>query len=195
LSPAILYSVLKIDTADPQAIVGFVYGKCTGARRTAGLRARGHTKGEKSMNRRRSLFLFALSILLLAHTSAAPAQVPDGTLKVTRRTVSPGIGLEWGEGVLTYNGRDYPFSYKAGGPFRHVDTEITTVELSGQVFNLKNPEDFNGKYHKVETEGPLSGGSRVTMKNQNGVVVNVVSPIEGRKFDLTSWGLDVELKK
>jgi hypothetical protein len=33
------------------------------------------------------------------------------------------------------------------------------------------------------------------MKNQNGVVVNVVSPIEGRKFDLTSWGLDVELKK
>ena len=27
------------------------------------------------------------------------------------------------------------------------------------------------------------------------VVVNVVSPIEGRKFDLTSWGLDVELKK
>jgi hypothetical protein len=147
------------------------------------------------MNRRRSLFLFALSILLLAHTSAAPAQVPDGTLKITRRTVSPGIGLEWGQGVLTYNGRDYPFSYRAGGPSRHVDTEITTVELSGQVFNLKNPEDFNGKYHKVETEGPLSGGSRVTMKNQNGVVVNVVSPIEGRKFDLTSWGLDVELKK
>jgi len=148
------------------------------------------------MCRRIGLFLFALSILLLAHTSAAPAQVPDGTLKITRRTVSPGIGLEWGEGVLIYNGRDYPFSYKAGGPFRHVDTEITTVELSGQVYNLKNVDDFNGRYHKVETEGPVSsGGSRVTMKNQNGVVVNVVSPIEGRKFDLTSWGLEVELKK
>jgi hypothetical protein len=147
------------------------------------------------MNRRRSPYLFALSILLLAHHSAAPAQLPDGTLRIARRTVSPGIGLEWGEGVLTYNGRDYPFSYKAGGPFRNVDTEITTVELSGQVFNLKNPEDFNGKYHKVETEEPPSGGSRVTMKNQNGVVVIVGSPIEGRKFDLTSWGLDVELKK
>jgi hypothetical protein len=151
--------------------------------------------GRKSMNRRISRFLFAVSIFLLAHTAAAPAQVPDGTLKITRRTVSSGIGLEWGEGVLTYKGRDYPFSYKAGGPFRYVDTEITTVELSGQVFNLKTPEDFNGKYHKVETEGPVNGGSRVTMSNQNGVVVNVVSPIEGRKFDLTSWGLDVELKK
>jgi len=147
------------------------------------------------MDSRTTLFLFALSTFLFAHTSAAPAQVPDSTLKITRRTVSPGIGLEWGEGVLTYKGRDYPFSYKAGGPSRHVDTEITTVELSCQVFNLKTPEDFNGKYHKVETEGPVSGGSRVTMKNQNGVVVNVVSPIEGRKFDLTSWGLDVELKK
>jgi hypothetical protein len=139
--------------------------------------------------------VFALSFLLLAHTSATPAQAPDGTLKITRRTVSPGIGVEWGQGVLTYNGRDYPFSYRAGGTFRHVDTEMTTVELSGQVFNLKNLDDFNGRYHKVETGGPVSGGgSRVTMKNQKGVVVNVVSPVEGRKFDLTREGLDVELK-
>lgn len=148
------------------------------------------------MDRRISSFLFTLSFLLLAHTSAVPAQVPDGTLKITRRTVSPGIGLEWGQGVLTYNGRDYPFSYRAGAPFRHVDTEITTLELSGQVFNLKKLDDFNGNYQKVEIEGSVSGGgSRVTMKNQNGVVINVVSPIEGRKFDLTREGLDVELKE
>jgi hypothetical protein len=35
----------------------------------------------------------------------------------------------------------------------------------------------------------------VTMKNQNGVVVHVVSPIKGRKFHLTGEGLDVQLKK
>ena len=54
------------------------------ARELAGLPDCAHAvtrKREKSMNRRRSLFLFALSILLLAHTSAVPAQVPDGTLK------------------------------------------------------------------------------------------------------------------
>jgi hypothetical protein len=137
-----------------------------------------------------------LIFLLLAYPSAAGAQVSDGTVKITRRTVAPGIGIEWGEGVLTYNGRDYPFSYRAGGTFRKVDTEMTTVELSGQVFNLKTTEDFGGRYHKVEAEGPTaSGGSRVTMKNQKGVVVNVFSPVEGRKFDLTREGLDVELKK
>jgi hypothetical protein len=148
------------------------------------------------MYRRISLFLFALSFLLLAHTSAASAQVPDGTLKITRRTVSPGIGVEWGQGVLTYKGQDYPFSYRAGGTFREVDTEMTTMELSGQVFNLKKVEDINGRYHKIESEESISGGgSRVTIKNQNGVVVNVVSPIKGRKFDLTREGLDVQLKK
>jgi hypothetical protein len=140
--------------------------------------------------------LFALSFLLLALTSAASAQVPDGTLKITRRTVSPGIGVEWGQGVLIYKGQDYPFSYRAGGTFREVDTEMTTMELSGQVFNLKKVEDINGRYHKIESEESISGGgSRVTIKNQNGVVVNVVSPIKGRKFDLTREGLDVQLKK
>ena len=73
---------------------------------------------------------------------------------------------------------------------------MTTVELSGQVYNLNTLEDFNGRYHKVETEGPvIGGGSRVMMKNQKGVVVNVFSPVEGRKFDLTREGLDVELKE
>ena len=148
------------------------------------------------MNRRMSLFLFAVSILLLAHTSSAPAQAPDGTLKLTSRIVAPSIGLEWGEGVLTYKGRDHSFIFRAGGLFRDVDTEITTVELSGQVFNLKNLQNFSGNYQKVEIEGSVSGdGTRATIKNQNGVVVNLVSTIKGRKFNLTREGLDVRLKK
>jgi hypothetical protein len=38
-------------------------------------------------------------------------------------------------------------------------------------------------------------GTHATIKNQNGVVVNLVSTIEGRKFNLTREGLDVRLKK
>ena len=148
------------------------------------------------MNARHGLFLLWLSVLLIACPSAARAEAPDGTVKITRRTISPGIGVEWGQGVLTYKGIDYAFSYRAGGTFRQVDTEMTTVELSGQVFNLKTLEEFAGRYHKVEADGPaIAGGSRVTMKNQKGVVVNVVSPVGGRKFDLTREGLDVELHK
>jgi hypothetical protein len=41
-----------------------------------------------------------------------------------------------GRGVLTYKGGDYPFNCTAGGTFRKVDTEMTPVDLCGQVLNL-----------------------------------------------------------
>jgi hypothetical protein len=136
------------------------------------------------------------SVFLVSKVPLTPAQAPDGTVKITSRMVAPGIGLSWGEGVLTYEGRDHPFTFKATGLFRDVDPAITAAELSGQVFNLKNPDDFTGNYQKVETQPPESGaGSRVTMKNQNGVVVNLASTMEGRKFALAREGMDIELKK
>ena len=109
--------------------------------------------------------------------------------------VALGIGLSWGDGVLTYKGRDYPFTFKAGGLFRDVDAEMTAAELSGQKFNLKKPEDFAGNYHASESEAHGSGaGSRATMENQTGVVVNLQSAVAGRKFNLSREGITIELK-
>ena len=68
--------------------------------------------------------LVAGSLLLVANGLLA-AQVPDGTVKITSRMVSPGIGLSWGDGVLTYKGQDYPFTFQAKGLFRDVDAGIT----------------------------------------------------------------------
>jgi len=139
--------------------------------------------------------LIAGSFLLTAKVAPAATQVPDGTVKITSRLVAFGIGLSGGEGVLTYQGRDYSFTFKATGLFRDVEEGITAAELSGQVFNLKNLADFGGNYQKVESEASdAGGGTRATMKNQNGVVVNLVSTIEGRKFNLSREGMDIELK-
>jgi hypothetical protein len=136
------------------------------------------------------------SLLLVLDISSTPAQVPDGTVKITSRMVSPGIGLSWGDGVLTYKGQDYPFTFQAKGLFRDVDAKITAAELSGQVFNLKRVALFNGTYHKVDAErSDAGGGSRATMKNLNGVTVNLMSTIEGRKFILGRDGLTIELSK
>ncbi len=135
-------------------------------------------------------------LLLTFAVSSSSAQVPDGTIKVTSRRVAQGVGLSWGEGVLTYKGRDYPFTFQATGLFRDVDTKIAAAELSGQVFDLKKTEDFGGNYQKVEAQTSESGSaSRTTMKNQNGVVVNLMSTVEGRKFTLAREGMDIELKK
>ncbi len=140
--------------------------------------------------------LIITSLLLAWNVWRLAAQVPDGTVKITTRSVSTGVGLSWGEGVLTYKGRDYPFTFDAKGLFRDVDPNITAAELSGQVFNLKNPQFFNGTYHKIEADAQdTGGGSRATIKNLNGVVIHLASSVEGRKFVLNRDGMKIELKK
>jgi hypothetical protein len=140
--------------------------------------------------------LLAGSVLWASAMNTFAAQQPDGTLKITRRSVSEGVGLSWGDGVLTYKGKDYSFSFQASGLSRKVDVGVTAAELSGQVFNLKKLDDFNGNYKSGEG-GELvgGGGSRATLKNQNGVVVNVISTTAGRQFQLGADGMNIELKK
>ena len=140
--------------------------------------------------------LVAGSLLVALNVSSAPGQVPDGTVKITSRMVAPGIGLSWGEGVLRYKDQDYPFTFNATGLFRDVDAKIAAAELSGSVFELKRLEDFSGNYKKVASEDSATGAdTRATMKNQKGVVVNLISAVEGRKFALAREGMDIEFKK
>jgi len=139
--------------------------------------------------------VIAGSLVLGLGLSYVRAQAPDATLKVTSRMVSSGIGLSWGEGVLSYKGKDYPFTFHASGRLREVDVKTTANELSGQVFNLKNVEDFSGNYKSAEREKAGGGGTRATLKNQKGVVVNLTSTVEGRKFSVAREGMDIEFKK
>ena len=45
--------------------------------------------------------LIIASLWLTLNVSPVPGQVPDGTVKITSRTVAAGVGLSWGDGVLT----------------------------------------------------------------------------------------------
>ena len=79
---------------------------------------------------------------------------------------------------------------------RDVEEGVTAAELSGQVLNLKNLEDFNGIYKTVEPAKSVgSGGTRATIKNQNGVVVNVIVTTGEHEFTLRPDGITIPLKK
>ena len=120
------------------------------------------------------------AVLLLSNGFAVPAEEPDGTIKITTRMVAPGIGLSWGDGILTYKAEEIPFTFQANGLFRNVDENITAAELSGQVFNLNSAADFAGNYQKVEEKDSDTGaGSSAKMRNEKGVVVNLVSIVAG----------------
>src|SRR4030081_1549775 len=133
------------------------------------------------------LLLVVLGVIT-GFTQAAKEEKPDATVRLSGGSVAAGIGFSWGKGTLTYKGKDYPISVK-GLSLGKVG--ITKATASGEVHNLKKLQDFDGNYTVVGAGITLAGGrSAVTMSNQNGVRVRVISTNRG--VDITLGGGGVE---
>jgi hypothetical protein len=158
----------------------------------------GQLAGEEAKERGKGMRSILVSLLivgsmLLGSAVASAAEQPDGTVKMTGKSIAAGVGFSWGSGVLTYNGKEYRFSISG---LSAGDIGISSAELSGQVFNLKSLEDFNGNYTSFGAGITVAGGGGgATMRNQNGVVLNVVATTQGLKFKLGVDGMKITLAK
>jgi hypothetical protein len=143
------------------------------------------------MNKLKKISLFALLSGLLISFSQAAAK-PDATIRFSGGAVAAGVGFSWGKGTLTYKGKDYPISVK-GLSLGKVG--ITGVTASGEVYHLKNLKDFDGNFTGVGAGITLAGGrSAVTVKNQNGVRVRVISTTRGADVTVGAGGVDMKIK-
>jgi len=140
-----------------------------------------------------------VSVLVLVITLSlfgsvfAQEEKPDATLTLSKGQVAVGIGWSWGDGVLTFKGKNYPF--KVGG-LSVVDVGITKANAVGKVYHLTKLSDFNGTYAGAAAEGTIGGGAGVsTMKNQNGVVIELQSTTQGVNFKLAGEGVKFTLEK
>ncbi len=118
---------------------------------------------------------------------------PDATLMMSEGQVALGIGFSWGKGTLSFKGKKYEF--KVDG-LSVVDVGITKATSKGKVYNLKKLEDFDGIYTAASAQGTIAGGAGVTtMKNQNGVVIDLVSTTQGVNLKLAPEGVKFTIKK
>lgn len=143
---------------------------------------------------KRIMGLMSIVVLGLGLTLAqADEKTPDATIKLSAGSVAAGVGISWGSGTLTYQGKDYPISVKG---LSVGDAGITKVEASGRVYGLKKLEDFNGNYAAVAAGATVAGGGSATaMRNQNGVNVELLATTQGLKFALGGAGVDMQIKK
>lgn len=139
-----------------------------------------------------------VGILIVASMSlnapiAHAAEQLDGTVKLTTTSFAAGVGVSWGSGVLTFKGKEYPFrisGISAGA------IGFSSAQLSGEVFDLRNVEDFNGNYASLSAGLTIAGGGEAfAMRNQNGVVLNLVATTQGLNFKLGVDGIKIELTK
>src|SRR5262245_28350235 len=117
----------------------------------------------------------------------------DATLKLSEGSVAVGIGWSWGKGTLTYKGKKYPVKVEG---LSVGEVGVTRATAVGNVRNLKQLADFDGTYVAGGAEGTVGGGAGIsTMKNQNGVVVELKSTTQGANLKLAAEGLKLSVVK
>ena len=117
---------------------------------------------------------------------------PSGTVRVESKTVAIGVGVSWGDGTLSYQGKTYPFSVDG---LSVVDLGISNITSVGEVFNLNNVADFSGNYAAGEAGIAIAGGpSDTIMKNEKGVVIRLHGTQQGARLTLAAQGVKLLLK-
>jgi hypothetical protein len=123
---------------------------------------------------------------MTANPSAA-----EGTISFTGGAVAVGVGFQWGNGTLTYQGQQYPFRMNG---LSVIDIGATRVTGSGMVHNLRNLADFNGNYVSITAGATVAGGGSVSsLRNQNGVVIDGIATAQGVRLTLAPGGVNLTL--
>ena len=134
-----------------------------------------------------------VSVLAGIALAAEEKKKPDATLKLTEGSVAVGIGWSWGKGELKYKGKTYKF--KVDGVTAGEVGKVK-VEATGEVFNLKKIEDFDGVYAAGSAEGTGGTGAGVTaLSNPKGVSILLKSTTDGVNIKAAVEGVKLTLEK
>ena len=133
-----------------------------------------------------------VGLLLAATYSMAQEGPPSGKVSMESKSVALGVGVSWGDGKLTYQGKEHVFSVDG---LSVVDLGVSKVTATGEVFNLKKLSDFSGNYVAGQAGAGVGGGAgAIVMKNQHGVVMKLTGTGTGVRLTAGAKGLDVKLK-
>jgi len=123
---------------------------------------------------------------------AADESQLSGTIEMASTSVAAGVGVVWGDGTLHYRGANYDFSVQG---LSVVDVGVSSITTTGEVFDLKTPDDLAGNYVAGAAGIAIAGGADdIVMKNDHGVVLRLHGMEKGLRFQLGAQGVSIKLK-
>jgi len=129
-----------------------------------------------------SVIVILTLFLCLSGQAVAQDKQPDATLEL-----GVDVGLSW-SGPLTYRGNDCTVLVVEG--LSVSDAGITKAAAFGKVYGLKKLVYFNGTYTATTAEGTPGGGAgATTLKNQNGVVIELYPTTPGVNLKFAPGGV------
>jgi len=130
--------------------------------------------------------------LYLPAAFASEGALTCSPVKLSSGSIAAGIGYSWGHGRLDYNGKEYLFRING---VNVGSVGVNEARSTGTVCNLARLEDFNGTYAGVAAGATIGGGgSAITLRNQNGVVIDLTSTTQGVDFTLAPSGVSINLE-
>ena len=132
------------------------------------------------------------SLVLMLHLISAEEKPPDATLTWNTASIADGVGYGWGAGVLTFQGKAYPFRVEE---LSVGDIGISRVEATGNVYHLTKLEDFSGHYAAASASAAIAEGHGVaTMRNQHGVVIDLTGIDQGVELTFAVEGVKITVE-
>jgi len=126
-----------------------------------------------------------------AQDPGAPGR-PSGTISLQAKAAAVGVGFTWGEGVLTFAGRRYPFEVKG---ITIADIGFSRLSGRGRVHNLKRVEDFSGTCAASTGEATLGRGLAGQVPvNAAGVQLRIGNVTRGARLSGPADGIQLTLR-
>src|SRR5262245_47982775 len=103
------------------------------------------------------LTVLVLGVMMVTTATQAESKGPKPSGKVAMRTTSiaAGVGVRWGDGTLTFQGKEYRFSIDG---LTLIAVGISRASAVGDVYDLKDVSQFEGTYVAGEAGFALAGG-------------------------------------
>ncbi|MFZ5448269.1 MAG: hypothetical protein ACOZFS_06495 [Thermodesulfobacteriota bacterium] len=150
------------------------------------------------MINRRKVFLLMLAALCVVAVVQVGAQqqekplYPVGSIKFESTSIAAGVGVSWGNGTFSFEGKQYPISIQGLGL---AAVGIAKVNAVGDVFNLKNASDVAGTYMGISGGIAIAGGPKgILARNQKGVVLDLRATQEGVSLNLGADGFTISMQ-
>lgn len=137
------------------------------------------------------LLAAAVLVSMTSRPTLAANEKPDATVSFSGASAAAGVGVTWGSGTLRFKGKDYPFKLQGLGV---ADIGGSSIQGTGDVYNLKQVEDFAGTYAAASAAAALDkGASETSMESSRGVVVHLRSTTKGAQLKAAVEGITIEL--
>lgn len=126
----------------------------------------------------------AAAVVAASLLPAAAAEKPSATVSISQVNLAFLVSGNVGGGTLKFGGKSYEFTI---GGLGYGGIGASRVEASGEVYNLKRIEDFEGPYAQGRV-GAVAGSQQIEggmwLINPNGVEMHLRSRREGYALSL-----------